>query len=74
MCYCIDTSNTWRNNHDFLYYRNVECALFLFNLYSQDDFFGPDSCVKPRDEKKEEETALRVKKQNEYDDYWGYVK
>lgn len=50
-------------------------VLYFFFIYiPKMIFFGPDSCVKPRDEKKEEETALRVKKQNEYDDYWGYVK
>ena len=50
-------------------------VLYFFFIYiPKMIILGPDSCVKPRDEKKEKETALRVKKQNEYDDYWGYVK
>ena len=45
-------------------------VLYFFFIYiPKMILFGPDSCVKPRDEKKEKETALRVKKQNEYDDY-----
>lgn len=50
-------------------------VLYFFFIYiPKMILFGPDSCIREQDKKNDEEAAIRVKKQNEYDDYWGYIK